>query len=124
MQTPSGFVMTILPWRQMAQLLEPYLKGSEYLVISQGKNRLYEGAHQSANATNDTEPDKERVPSKMAQPLVIGWPQLEQEITPTITLYSYSDDRVSELNKSQQLLTASIVGMLLLVAIGCVWLTR
>ncbi|WP_270796468.1 GGDEF domain-containing protein [Aeromonas sp. QDB11] len=124
MQTPSGFVMAILPWRQMAQLLEPYLKGSEYLVISQGKNRLYEGAHQSANATNDTEPDKERVPSKMAQPLVIGWPQLEQEITPTITLYSYSDDRVSELNKSQQLLTGSIVGMLLLVAIGCVWLTR
>ena len=28
MQTPSGFVMAILPWRQMAQLLEPYLKGS------------------------------------------------------------------------------------------------
>ncbi len=60
----------------MAQLLEPYLKGSEYLVISQGKNRLYEGAHQSANAMDDREP------SKMAQPLVIGWPQLEQEITP------------------------------------------
>ncbi|MGL6416721.1 diguanylate cyclase domain-containing protein [Aeromonas allosaccharophila] len=66
----------------------------------------------------------DREPSKIAQPLVIDWPQLEQEITPTITLYSYSDDRVSELNKSQQLLTGSIVGMLLLVAIGCVWLTR
>ncbi|WP_421335506.1 diguanylate cyclase domain-containing protein [Aeromonas veronii] len=118
MQTPSGFVMAILPWRQMAQLLEPYLKGSEYLVISQGENRLYEGAHQSANAMDDREP------SKMAQPLAIGWPQLEQEITPTITLYSYSNDRVSELNKSQQLLTVSIAVMLLLVAIGCVWLTR
>lgn len=78
MQTPSGFVMAILPWRQMAQLLEPYLKGSEYLVISQGENRLYEGAHQSANAMDDREP------SKMAQPLAIGWPQLEQEITPTV----------------------------------------
>ncbi|HHQ4644745.1 TPA: sensor domain-containing diguanylate cyclase, partial [Aeromonas veronii] len=118
MQTPSGFVMAILPWRQMAQLLEPYLKGSEYLVISQGENRLYEGAHQSANAMEDREP------GKLAQPLAIGWPQLEQEITPTITLYSYSNDRVSELNKSQQLLTVSIAVMLLLVAIGCVWLTR
>ena len=72
MQTPSGFVMAILPWRQMAQLLEPYLKGSEYLVISQGDTPLYEGSHDSARERDD------RVPSQMAQPLAIGWPQLEQ----------------------------------------------
>ena len=118
MQTPAGFVMAILPWRQMAQLLEPYLKGSEYLVISQGDTRLYEGSHNNTKDMND------RVPSQMAQLLTIGWPQLEETITPTITLYSYSDDRVSELNKSQQLLTVSIAVMLLLVAIGCIWLTR
>ncbi|WP_421333321.1 diguanylate cyclase domain-containing protein [Aeromonas sp. 603607] len=118
MQTPSGFVMAILPWRQMAQLLEPYLKGSEYLVISQGDTPLYEGSHDNTRDMDD------RVPSQMAQLLTIGWPQLAEMITPTITLYSYSDDRVSELNKSQQLLTISIAVMLLLVAIGCVWLTR
>lgn len=124
MQTPSGLVMVILPWRQLAQLLEPYLKGSEYLVISQGDNPLYEGAHQSAKAMDDSVPDKERVPSKMAQPLRIGWPQLEQAISPTITLYSDHDDRVSALNQSQQLLTWLICALLLLVTIGCIWFTR
>ena len=118
MQTPSGFVMAILPWRQMAQLLEPYLKGSEYLVISQGASRLYQGIHHGDKAVDD------RAPSQMAQPLVISWPQLEKDLTPTITLYSYNADRVSELNKSQQLLTGSIAVMLLLVVISCVWLTR
>ena len=118
MQTPSGFVMAILPWRQMAYLLEPYLKGSEYLVISQGASRLYQGIHHGDKAVNDG------VPSQMAQPLVISWPQLEKDLTPTITLYSYNADRVSELNKSQQLLTGSIAVMLLLVVISCVWLTR
>ncbi|MBS4686665.1 GGDEF domain-containing protein [Aeromonas sobria] len=118
MQTPSGFVMAILPWRQMAHLLEPYLKGSEYLVISQGASRLYQGIHHGDKAVDD------RAPSQMAQPLVISWPQLEKDLTPTITLYSYNADRVSELNKSQQLLTGSIVVMLLLVVISCVWLTR
>ena len=124
MQTPSGFVMAILPWRQMALLLEPYLKGSEYLVISQGDERLYEGVHQSANAMDDNEPDKDRVPSKISQPLLIGWPQLEEEIAPNLTLYSCSDDRVSELNTSQQWLTGSIATMLLLLAISCIGLTR
>ena len=118
MQTPSGFVMAILPWRQMAHLLEPYLKGSEYLVISQGASRLYQGIHHGDKAVDD------RAPSQMAQPLIISWPQLEKDLTPTITLYSYNADRVSELNKSQQLLTGSIAVMLLLVAISCVWLTR
>ncbi len=118
MQTPSGFVMAILPWRQMAHLLEPYLKGSEYLVISQGASRLYQGIHHGDKAVDD------RAPSQMAQPLVISWPQLEKDLTPTITLYSYNADRVSELNKSQQLLTGSIAVMLLLVVISCVWLTR
>ncbi|WP_068977522.1 GGDEF domain-containing protein [Aeromonas sp. EERV15] len=118
MQTPSGFVMAILPWRQMAHLLEPYLKGSEYLVISQGASRLYQGIHHGDKALDD------RAPSQMAQPLVISWPQLEKDLTPTITLYSYNADRVSELNKSQQLLTGSIAVMLLLVVISCVWLTR
>ncbi|WP_033138322.1 GGDEF domain-containing protein [Aeromonas finlandensis] len=118
MQAPAGFVMAILPWQQMAQLLEPYLKGREYLVISQGNRRLYESAHDASKIRGD------HIPSKIAQPLTIGWPQLEEEIAPTITLYSYSDDRVSELNKSQQLLTGSIAVMLLLLAIGCVWLTR
>lgn len=118
MQTPSGFVMAILPWRQMAHLLEPYLKGSEYLVISQGASRLYQGIHHGDKAMDD------RAPSQMAQPLVISWPQLEKDLTPTITLYSYNADRVSELNKSQQLLTGSIAVMLLLVVISCVWLTR
>ena len=118
MQTPSGFVMAILPWRQMAHLLEPYLKGSEYLVISQGASRLYQGIHHGDKAVDD------RAPSQMAQPLIISWPQLEKDLTPTITLYSYNADRVSELNKSQQLLTGSIAVMLLLVVISCVWLTR
>lgn len=118
MQTPSGFVMAILPWRQMAHLLEPYLKGSEYLVISQGASRLYQGIHHGDKAVDD------RAPSQMAQPLIISWPQLEKNLTPTITLYSYNADRVSELNKSQQLLTGSIAVMLLLVVISCVWLTR
>jgi len=118
MQTPSGFVMAILPWRQMAHLLEPYLKGSEYLVISQGASRLYQGIHHGDKAVDD------RAPSQMAQPLILSWPQLEKDLTPTITLYSYNADRVSELNKSQQLLTGSIAVMLLLVVISCVWLTR
>ncbi|MFB2862249.1 diguanylate cyclase domain-containing protein [Aeromonas sp. MdU4] len=118
MQPPAGFVMTILPWRQIAQLLEPYLKGSEYLVISQGDSRLYESTHDASNVGG------EHTPSKMAQPLIIGWPQLEEAISPTLTLYSYNDDRVSELNKSQRLLTGSIIGMLLLVAVACILLTR
>lgn len=116
MQTPSGFIIATVPWLHMAQLLQPYLKGSEYLVISLGNTPLYEGGHPVTEAISD------RVMNQKTQPLNISWTHLENSDTPTITLYSYNDDRVSELNKSQQLLTISIAGMLLLLAISCIWL--
>ncbi|MGL6351059.1 MAG: diguanylate cyclase domain-containing protein [Aeromonas sp.] len=118
MQDPAGFIMAMIPWQHVITLLKPNLKGSEYLVIAQGEHLLYQGAAQQSDA------NRPRATNQTAQPLTIRWPQLIATDAPTITLYSNSDERVRALNKSQQLLIATIAGILLLVIMGCIWLTR
>lgn len=118
LQTPSGFVLAILPWKNIARVLEPYLKGRESLSITHDQTLLYQSPVPTDLALD---PD---MSLEMEHPMSIDWPLLSDGLQATITLSSYNNDRVQELNNSQRIFTWSIVVMLVLVVLVCIWLTR